>query len=99
MRHRVTQCLGPAQLWAWARDTAGLWASSALSGPLQTPGHASISLTCVYPQVDLEVMGSPESLRTVRAVLHGRAQVPVSKQRLLLDATGSPGLLADVCSG
>lgn len=57
------------------------------------------SLTCVYPQVDLEVVGCPEGFPTVRAVLHGRAQAPVAEQRGLLDAGGSPSLLADVCSG
>lgn len=44
-------------------------------------------------------MGCPEGLPTVRAVLHGRAQAPVAKQRGLLDAGSSPSLLADVCSG
>lgn len=55
-------------------------------------------LTCVYPQVHLKVMGCPESFPTVRAVLHGRAQASVAKQRRLLDAGGSPSLLANVCS-
>lgn len=35
-------------------------------------------LTCVYPQVDLEVMGGAEGLATVWAVLGGRAQAALT---------------------
>lgn len=64
------------------------------------PGAAparSPALTCVYPQVDLEVVGRPEGLPTVRTVLQGRAQAPVAEQGGRRHPSGPPRLLADVC--
>lgn len=65
--------------------------------PRLRAAHHAPPLTCVYPQVDLQVMRRPEGLPAVRAVLQRRAQAPVTQQCGLLDASGPPCLLADVC--
>lgn len=44
----------------------------------QAGGWRVEALTCVYPQVDLQVMGGAEGLAAVRAVLGGRGQGALS---------------------
>lgn len=51
-------------------------------------------LTCVYPQVDLQVVGGAEGLATVGAVLGGRAQRALSN--LCRGGRDAPGRLRRV---
>lgn len=66
----------------------------------QAPSHL---LTCVYPQVDLEVVGGAEGLAAVGAVLGGRAlaALAVLLGQRRLDAPGrfAGRVLPDICGG
>lgn len=57
-------------------------------------------LTCVYPQVDLEVMGGAERLATVGAILGGRGQAALTMlgQRRLNAPRRLPRVLPDIWS-
>lgn len=91
----------------------GVWAQGLGSAPLAQRGvcaqargrprpcvtPAAPELTCVDPQVHLQVVRRAEGLPAVRTVLRGRAQAPVPQQRGRLHAGRSPRLLAEVCSG
>lgn len=57
-------------------------------------------LTCVYPQVDLEVMGGAEGLATVGAILGGRAQAALTMlgQRRLNAPHRLPHVLPNIWS-
>lgn len=57
-------------------------------------------LTCVYPQVDLEVMRGAEGLATVGAVLGGRTQVALAVlgQRRLSGPRRLRHIVPEICS-
>lgn len=90
-----THTAGPGKRDRLVTDSAHLGRGQ--GGP--PPPRPPRPLTCVDPQVDLQVVGRAEALPAVGTVLHGRAQAPVPGQHGLLDARGPPRLLAHVCSG
>lgn len=57
-------------------------------------------LTCVYPQVDFEMMGGAERLATVGAILGGRAHAPLAMlgQRRLNGPRRLPQVLPNIWS-
>lgn len=63
-------------------------------------GVSMVVLTCVYPQVNLEVMGGAEGLATVWAVLGGRAQAALTMlgQRWLNAPRRLPHVLPNIWS-
>lgn len=63
-------------------------------------GVSMAVLTCVYPQVNLEVMGGAEGLATVWAVLGGRAQAALTMlgQRWLNAPRCLPHVLPNIWS-